>query len=41
MKSDSHLCGSDSVPGRSTNFKTTNLKGDYYNGITRRREDNR
>ncbi len=41
MKSDTHLCGSDTDPGRSTYYKTTNfIKGDFYNGITRR-EDNR
>ncbi len=37
MKSDTHKCGSDPAPGRST-IKTT-YKGDYHgNG---RRKDNR
>jgi hypothetical protein len=39
MKSDSHLCSSDSAPGRSTMLKATNkLIGDYYNGNTRRKD---
>ena len=38
MKTDSHKCGSDPAPGRST-IKTAYRKGDYH-GITRR-ENNR
>ncbi|SFC22505.1 hypothetical protein SAMN02910398_01798 [Butyrivibrio sp. YAB3001] len=39
MKSDSHICSSDPAPGRSTKLKTNiNLIGDFYNGITRRKD---
>ena len=38
MKSDTHICSSDSAPGRSTKKTTNNLIGDYYNGITRRKD---